>query len=284
MRTLFALLTAVGVLLASPAAQASPHHGYHPVAPAPGGVSLDNDSGVAIDLYIDGAWRGEVARGDTRTFSTLAGRRQVVVRAHDLGVVLFDDRMTLQSGRPVPVRIVPPTTRVTLKNQGGAPLYASMAGVQGGVWLLPGGHHTLEVAGFQAVVTSSLYTRYGLTPVDADVLRLTPGRAMVHSLGFTAVAPNSQLSVTNHERRTVRVFIGGQEVVAIPPRSTRSFETTAGRHMVTVAEDGGRILYNQAADFTPNSRHTIELRDGVHIATEPGRPLGLGHGGYVAAR
>ncbi|MCB9679944.1 MAG: hypothetical protein H6733_00605 [Alphaproteobacteria bacterium] len=237
----------------------------HPAPPA--GVYVDNDSGLEVDVFVDGAWRGSVRANDERTFSTLPGQRSVVVRTHGTNLELFDSRLALSPARSTSVRVLPPVSHLTLVNDGPAPLLVDLSTTRDDFWLLPGTRRTLDVVPGFTRVTTSVYTLHGMAAVSTYDLRLAAGTSAIQDIGRLPPPPSSHVAFTNYEHTPLRVYVAGREVAVIPPRSTREVDIDAGRVMVTVAQDGGRILYNAPVTFEAASRHVVEVRGGIKVAS-----------------
>jgi hypothetical protein len=232
----------------------------------PAFVEVRDDAGTDVDLYVDGAWLGPVTSGTTGSFRASAGRHTLTVRARVDGAILSDQRLDLLPGRSTFLPIAPPRVALQLANHGPAPLYVTVAGDARGFWLTPGTRQRVDVAVGVVPITTSVYGPRGLVPVDRhDVIVPYGARGLVQELGWAAGPPTTALTLTNHERTTVRVWIAGREVAVIPPGATRQVQVAAGRHPVVVTEDGGRVLWDAPATFAARGRYDVEIRHGFQV-------------------
>lgn len=236
--------------------------------PRPGALEIDNRSGEQAEVYVDGQWRGSVRPGDDRTFSVSPGRHHIEATGRS-GLRLFADRLDFHTGRTSAVRLAPPLATLVLVNDGPVPLYVDTRGIAP-FWMLPGARHELDLPPGPATVTTQIAGRFGPTPVGSTSLALLGGRRTVAEIGWQAPPATSRLTMVNHQRRTLRVYVGGQEVGVLRPGASDTFQVRPGRHQVTVVEHGGDIFYNQAVTFAPRKDHTVQVLADAYV--HQGRP------------
>jgi hypothetical protein len=219
------------------------------------GVRIDNDAATQVEVYVDGAWRGSVFRGDERTFTTTPGRRDVRV-VSTAGVPLYQDSLVVTPHRMVEIDVCDPTATLRLDNDGQAPLYVTLPGAPG-MWVNPGDVRTVQVRAGSVPITTALSTPRGLQQLGTETLRVAGGRTYTHEIAWFAPRASSHITVTNGERNFLRVYVGGQEVGVIPAHGTRTIAVPTGRQLVTVIESNGNLVYNEPVHFDPRKDHEI---------------------------
>lgn len=252
-----------------------PHDGRGgPGGYAVSGVSLANQAGVEVSVWVDGTFRGSVRANDTRTFSELPGLHQVVARGAD-GCVLYNSAVSFTPRGLGYVQVVPPFAIATLFNQGSTPLYVT-AGTTS-LWILPGTRQDVRVPnGCSHVFTSIVGPRGSLIAVGDYELRATGGQRLVQEIGWTPPPRLARTVLTNHEPTTVRIYIDNREVLTLRPGQTASLDLIGGRHQVLVTEARGRVLFNAGIDVRAGSQSEVDIWRGVRIHSARGT--------YIASR
>lgn len=230
----------------------------------PSSLQVDNDSGFDVQVFVDGAFRGEVRHSDDRGFGTLPGAHQVTVRTEREGLVLLDGRVDVSPGRATRVVLTPPRTRLTLVNDGEAPLLVRLSHDSQPFWLVPGATQQSELPSGRVLVTTSVWTFEGLIAVDRRDLLLQPGRAQRETLGWSP-RTLSRVTLSNDERSPLRIYVDGNEVAFLPPRHTREITLLPGRHLVAVVDASGRMLYNAPAVVAPRTDYDVRLGGGIVV-------------------
>ncbi len=267
---------------------AGPHHDQV-------GLRVDNDTQSAVDVYIDGSWRGTVRVRDERTFTSTPGRHDVQMIAQDTGAPLYRNALVLTPSRVLEIELEAALAQLQLHNKGRDALYVTVEH-NPGFWLMPGSRQVVQVRPGIADVTTAMYTPYGLQTIGQYSWQLTGGLTIDRDIGFIAPPPparvvatrpaapaRSRITVTNQENSTIRVYIGGAEIAAIKSGRTESFSVPPGRQMVTVVEHRGRILYNEPVTFDPRKDHVVRIANsrGTHtprtvsthvVGAPPSRP------------
>ena len=147
----FALGAAVSTAVAGHGHQGrSYHHGTR----AHGYVDIDNDFAGDAQVYVNGRFMGMVAGHDDLSLTLRPGHHQVEVRRAETGFALTDQNVRVSPRRTVTVQVVPPRTRLTLKNRGSAPVRLSADCRD--EWLEPGGVISLDVTAGPVPVTATL--------------------------------------------------------------------------------------------------------------------------------
>lgn len=275
MKTMLATLLTV-LASASPAWAGYGHdrhddRGYTSSQP-PATVYVDNDAGEEVQVWIDGTFRGAIRPGDVRTFSSLPGHRVVHAETRR-GEVLYDTRVQLHPHRTATVQVLPLLLDLVLTNFGDMPLLVDMPG-SSAFWLSPGQRRSLDVRAGTFTVSTSMMTYRGLQRVETH--RLDVYRDTTFDLG-RHVARNTEVTLTNHESRTVRVYIGGREIAVLRRGETRTLEVQPGRHEVLLAEDRGRVLYNAPVSFDANARFHLHFDDRIQVVRLDDGPRRPGH-------
>jgi hypothetical protein len=158
-------------------------------------------------------------------------------------------------------------------NDGQAPLLVSVGPPSAGVWVVPGQPVVLDVPVGRTVLTTSVWTFEGLVELERRPVVVTWGKPCHERVGVTADA-RSGVTITNHERRAVSVVVDGRTVAVVPPWSSRAFELPAGRHLVAIVDDRGRLLYHAPAFLQPYTDHDVRVAGGITVTPVPeGRPV-----------
>lgn len=264
MRHLMALLLTVLAALGTPGVARAWH-------PAPSAIEVLNSTPHEVRVTIDGAFRGPIRGGDQRGFGVWPGAHQVQVATPDGRGLLMDVRVDVRPGTTPRVVVLPPAVKLTLHNDGDAPLFVQIDNDRP-LWMLPGALHVTERLVGPVRVSTSLYTWEGLVPLETRVVHLLPGRPAREAIGFQARGLVGAVTLTNLERTPVTVWLDGQHLTTLRPRETRTLDVAPGRHLVAVIDASGRLLYQSPVTLGPRTAYDVTFQGGVTVL--PQRPAG----------
>lgn len=175
--------------------------------------------------------------------------------------------------RPVPPPPAPVLAPLTVVNDGQAPLLVSVGPPSAGVWVVPGQPVVLDVPVGRTVLTTSVWTFEGLVELERRPVVVTFGGRCHERVGLTADA-RSWVTLTNHERRAITVYVDGRAVATVPPWSSRGLDLPPGRHLVAVVDERGRLLYHAPTFVHPRTDYDVQIAGGVTVTPMPeGRPV-----------
>jgi hypothetical protein len=255
----------------SATAAASPHHPQRPYvrppaqapAYAPATVEIDNETGLMVDVFIDGVFRGSIRDDQEANFTSDPGLRRVTVQLQD-GSLAYDDHVQLYALRETEIDLRPMLATLVLDNDGVSPLWVTVPGIAP-FWLMPNTNQRLQVAPGLIHVEGAMYGKQGLRTVVSQDLYTRPASTLVADLGWSPPPPASRLTVRNLENSAIRVYIGGNEVAALQPGEASTLEVRPGQHMVTIVSNRGGILYNDHVGFTDDQVRSVLIRDGRYF-------------------
>jgi hypothetical protein len=256
----------LAVCLTSSTAVAGPYHPQRPspppvaYVPALSTLEIDNHTGLLVEVFVDGRFVGAVRDGQDYDFPSQPGTRRVTVKLQD-GTVAYDQTLRLNPHAEAEVELGPLLATVVLDNDGNSPLWVTVSGVAP-FWLMPDTRQSLQLRPGPVHVDGAVYGPRGLATVVSQDLFARPAATLIADLGWSPAPPSSRVTIHNHERTDVRVYVAGAEIAALRPGSSTTMEVRPGQHQVTVVANHGGILFNDRVSFVDDQVRTVLLRDG----------------------
>lgn len=256
MNRLLTLIIATATLYGTPAV-ASPHahhappppppqahgHAYGHQAPAVAGLTLANEFGTQLEIWVDDHFVGAILRDSTRTFSVEPGYRRIIAVTPN-GQRVYDERTYISPNRGEALALRPQRGTLALRNDGQVPLFVTVDGRQG-TWLSPGQRNEWTLAAGPARVTSQIWTPSGLRTVEQMDVRVHGGELARADVGYTPIDPNGHVRVRNDSGAPMRVYLNGQLAGIVDGGDARRFDVAPGTVWITVMEPRGDILYDR---------------------------------------
>ena len=242
--------------------------------PAMAGMSasliVHNDFDGKANCFVDGRLMGTLASGETEAFALAPGTHRVHVERPG-GFDLINTRVDLQRGRAVNLHVIAPLTKLTLRNQGAAPLRIDLDNGDG-VWLDGGSAKTLSVPAGSLKLVASTRTRIGTVELERRTVWLEPGVATTTAFAMQHGVARD-LVLTNHHHRAVRVLIEGRDRGRLDPGSTLRVEVMKDRAHVALVEIGGKTVYSGVMRLDRGMRNALVLhgRNNVRIVRSTDR-------------
>lgn len=246
--------------------------------PAMAGMSasliVHNDFDGKANCFVDGRLMGTLVAGQTEAFALAPGTHRVKIERPG-GFDLINTRVDMHRGRAVNLHVIAPLTKLTLRNQGAAPLRIDLDNGDG-VWLDGGSATTISVPSGSMKMVASTRTRIGTVELERRTVWLEPGVATTTAFAMRNNGARD-LVLTNSHHRAVRVLVEGRDRGRLDPGATMRIEVMKDRAQVMLVEIGGGTVYSGFMRLERGMRNALVLhgRHKVRIvrSTESDRHL-----------